>query len=82
VAVTAAAEGPQIIDGADLGKGDLIISRYRGRCPVSVRRAINLMVSGRVNIKPLITHRFKIEEAESAFQMLQRREVMKAQIVP
>jgi len=38
--------------------------------------------SGRVDIKPLITHKFKIEDCAAAFKTLLDREGMKELIVP
>lgn len=40
------------------------IFRYANCYP----KAIELVASGKVNVKPLITHRFKIEETVEAFQ--------------
>jgi len=34
---------------------------------LSYPTALELVASGKVNVKPLITHRFKLEESEKAF---------------
>ena len=34
----------------------------------STQNAIDLLTSGRINIRPLITHRFSLDEAQSAFE--------------
>ncbi len=46
------------------------IFRYANVYPA----AINLVASGRVDVKALITHRFSLEGAEGALQLSERRE--------
>ena len=38
----------------------------------NMQAVLNLMASGALNISPLISHRFKIEEAESAYDLIER----------
>ncbi|MBU1206957.1 MAG: hypothetical protein KKH04_08530 [Proteobacteria bacterium] len=45
-------------------------------------KALSLMAYGRIKIKPLISHRVSIEKAEEGFQACQRKEAIKALIVP
>ncbi len=80
--ITAVVEKPVTFDAREIRRGEIIIRHNRGRNPSTVHRAVNLIASGRVDVKPLITHRFKIEEAEAAFQTLIRREGMKVLILP
>ncbi|CAL1539660.1 unnamed protein product [Lymnaea stagnalis] len=42
--------------------------------------ALAMVASGRVNVKPLITHRFKLEEAVKAFEAAKRGEGIKVMI--
>ena len=44
--------------------GHVPISRYANCYP----KAIEMVSSGRVDVKPLITHRFKLEETLQAFE--------------
>jgi L-iditol 2-dehydrogenase len=39
----------------------------------SVERAIDLIASGRVNVRPLVTHRFSLDEAARAFELVSTR---------
>jgi len=40
-------------------------------------RAIRLVESGMVDVRPLVTHRFPLEEFDKAFSTAQRREGLK-----
>jgi len=68
--------------GEELMRREIIITMNKFRNPSTFYRAINLLASGRVDLKPLITHRFKIEDSDIGFKTLQRREGMKVLIVP
>mgnify|MGYP000294123498 CR=1 FL=1 len=37
--------------------------------PYTISRAINLLENGRIDVEPLITHRFKLDEIEKAFDI-------------
>lgn len=52
------------------------IFRYANCYPT----ALAMVASGRVNVKPLITHRFKLEEAIKAFETAKRGEGIKVMI--
>jgi D-xylulose reductase len=53
--------------------------RYR---PNSYPAAIDLMTSGKIDVKPLITNRYKFEQAEQAFELVnaRRQDVFKVMI--
>jgi D-xylulose reductase len=50
--------------------------RYTAGC---YSAAVDLVASGKIDVKPLITHRFKFEEAEQAFELVKKgqEDVMK-----
>ena len=50
--------------------------------PLTNSRALELIASGRVNVKPYISHRFPIERFEEAFFLFRKSEVFKILIVP
>lgn len=39
--------------------------------------ALSLIAEGKINVKPLITHRFKLEDALAAFEVTRRGEGIK-----
>ncbi|KAG9509273.1 Sorbitol dehydrogenase [Fragariocoptes setiger] len=47
--------------------------RYRNCYPI----ALSMVESGRINLRPLITHRFKLEDATKAFELCSRGEGVK-----
>jgi threonine dehydrogenase-like Zn-dependent dehydrogenase len=49
-----------------------------------MRRLMNVVASGRVNLKPLVTHRFKLDQIEKAYDLFshQRDGVLKVAITP
>jgi threonine dehydrogenase-like Zn-dependent dehydrogenase len=49
-----------------------------------MRRLMNIVASGRVDLRPLITHRFPLERIEEAYDLFanQRDGVLKVAIVP
>ncbi len=49
-----------------------------------MRRMMSVVASGRVNLEPLVTHRFKLEEIEAAYDLFanQRGGVLKVAITP
>lgn len=49
-----------------------------------MRRLLNIVQSGRVNLKPMVTHRFKLDEIEKAYDLFanQRDGVLKVAITP
>ena len=49
-----------------------------------MRRLMNVIQSGRVDLKPMVTHRFKLDEIEAAYELFshQRDGVLKVAIAP
>lgn len=80
--ITATVGETVTFNGAELMRREIIITMNKFRNPSTFRRAINMLASGRVDVKPLITHRFKIEDCDMAFKTLLSREGMKVMITP
>ena len=49
-----------------------------------MRRLMDVIAAGRVDLKPLVTHRFRLEQIEAAYDLfaLQRDGVLKVAITP
>ena len=49
-----------------------------------MRRLLNVVASGRFDLKPLVTHRFKLDQIEEAYDLFahQRDGVLKVAITP
>jgi threonine dehydrogenase-like Zn-dependent dehydrogenase len=49
-----------------------------------MRRLLNVVASGRVDLEPLVTHRFKLDQIEQAYELFanQRDGVLKVAITP
>ncbi len=54
------------LDMQDMHRRELTITGSSG-CPWSMPRAIDLIATGKVQVKPMITHRVNLEELESMF---------------
>jgi threonine dehydrogenase-like Zn-dependent dehydrogenase len=80
--LTTELHGPITIEGSEIMKREIIINRHRARNPSSFFSAISLVANGRVDLKPIITHKMKIEDAEAGFKMMQRSEGLKILLVP
>lgn len=61
---------------------ELTIHTSFRRLPSTWQRAINLVATRKVDVRPLITHRLPVARAEEAFELLLRREGIKAIITP
>jgi L-iditol 2-dehydrogenase len=53
-----------------------------GSVPRQHKMAVKLLESGRVRVKPLITHRFPLSEIETAFAVMESRQGMKIAVTP
>ena len=49
-----------------------------------MRRLMSVIASGRIDLKPLVTHRFKLDQIEAAYELFghQRDGVLKVAITP
>lgn len=54
----------------------------RVRVPSTWRRSIAMVASGAVDLKPMITHRYGLERGVEAFELLNRKQGVKALIIP
>jgi L-iditol 2-dehydrogenase len=62
--------------------GELHIQGAFHHTPSSVERAFRLIVSGRVSIKPLISHEMPLERAEEALQLMGNGKALKVALRP
>jgi alcohol dehydrogenase len=49
-----------------------------------MRRLMSVIASGRIDLKPLVTHRFRLDDTEAAYDLFshQRHGVLKVAITP
>ena len=49
-----------------------------------MRRLMNVVASGRIDLRPLVTHRYRLDEIETAYELFshQRDGVLKVAITP
>jgi L-iditol 2-dehydrogenase len=66
-------EDPVSADFASLGRDNKSIYTVRGEGWGNCGRAVSLLASGRVNLKPLITHSFPLTEIEAGFKTFRER---------
>ncbi|MGO4676075.1 NAD(P)-dependent alcohol dehydrogenase [Bosea sp. 2YAB26] len=73
------------LDAFAAGLGDLsIVSTLCPGGKERMRRLMSVVASGRVDLKPLVTHRFTLDEIETAYELFghQRDGVLKVAITP
>ena len=73
------------LDAFAAGLGDLSI--VTTLCPGGkerMRRLINVLAAGRVDLRPMVTHRYKLDDIEAAYELFahQRDGVLKVAITP
>jgi len=61
---------------------EIILTGSNVALPEHFEKALEILASRRVDVRTLITHRFKLEEISMAFEAVEKRKVIKAVIVP
>jgi S-(hydroxymethyl)glutathione dehydrogenase/alcohol dehydrogenase len=58
--------------------------RFAGLCPVHTywERAMELLLEGRVDPLPIVSHRFALEDASKGYELFDRREASKVLLRP
>ncbi|MDI1284811.1 MAG: NAD(P)-dependent alcohol dehydrogenase [Reyranella sp.] len=73
------------IDAYAAGLGDkTVVSTLCPGGKERMRRLMNVVASGRIDLKPLVTHRFKLDQIEEAYELFshQRDGVLKVALTP
>ena len=65
------------LDITDMVRREITLKTVRSRTYETWRRAIRLVDSGVVDLKKLITHRFSVEQAQTAFELAAAKESVK-----
>jgi L-iditol 2-dehydrogenase len=61
---------------------EAFITGSHGSVPRQHKMAVKLLESGRVRVKPLITHQFPLDEIHAAFAVMESRQGMKIVVTP
>ena len=69
------------IDLAMVAKNNVEIYSVRGEGRANCRRAVSLLETGRLNLKPIVTHTFPLEEIHSAFETFVDRNTKALKVV-
>ncbi|HEX2106068.1 MAG TPA: alcohol dehydrogenase catalytic domain-containing protein [Solirubrobacteraceae bacterium] len=70
------------LDGHALYVGEIDVCASYSAGPGDMRRALELIASGRVDPAPLVTHRLPLEETGAALELARRGEAVKALVLP
>jgi L-iditol 2-dehydrogenase len=70
------------LDGHALYVGEVDVCASYSAGPADMRAALELIVSGRVDPAPLVTHRVPLEETGAALELARRGEAVKALVLP
>jgi L-iditol 2-dehydrogenase len=70
------------LEAGKMHYGELHVQGAFHHTPSSVERAFRLIVSGRVSIKPLISHEMPLERAEEALQLMGSGKALKIALLP
>ena len=77
-------DDPVPTDFSLLAKDNRSIHTVRGEGWANCARAVSLLSSGKVNLKPLLTHSFPLEDVSEAFKTFRERigEAIKVVVIP
>jgi len=70
------------LDGHALYVGEIDVCASYSAGPADMRRALELIASGRVDPAPLVTHRLPLAETGRALELARRGEAVKALVLP
>jgi L-iditol 2-dehydrogenase len=70
------------LDGHALYVGEIDVCASYSAGPADMRRALDLIASGRVDPAPLVTHRLPLEQTGAALDLARRGEAVKALVLP
>jgi len=77
------ASGTKVDFNADkIHYGELQLQGAFHHTPAAVERAFNLIISGRVAIKPVVSHQMPLEKAEEALQLMGAGKALKVALKP
>jgi len=62
--------------------GEIILTGSNVATPELFQRALKILSAKLIDVKPLLTHKFSLDEIREAFEAVERRRVIKAVIVP
>jgi threonine dehydrogenase-like Zn-dependent dehydrogenase len=71
-----------VLDGHALYGGEIDVCASYSAGPGDMRRALELIASGRVDPAPLVTHRLPLSETGRALELARRGEAVKALVLP
>ena len=70
------------LDPNTIHYGEIILTGSNVATSNLFKEALDLLASGRINIKPLLKYRFSLDEIRQAFEAVEKRKVIKAIIIP
>jgi L-iditol 2-dehydrogenase len=77
-----APDGPRALDGTDLFLRELTVTASYSAGPADMRRALELIADGLLDLDALITHRLPLEETARALELQRTGEALKVVVVP
>ncbi|TBH20183.1 alcohol dehydrogenase [Thermus thermamylovorans] len=84
ICLAAFSHEPPVVDTAYMVRNNIYMYGIRGEGQMAVRRAIGLVEQGRLNLKPLVTHRFRLDDLPQAIRTARERagDAIKVVVLP